>query len=95
MLIVVWYSLSKCAQTKNRSYGASYCSIVRLTKKQTVNNMSDRALAQRFVELEWPNLYHPLRTKLVEETVSNLQSGYITRAEVETMVREMEELNND
>ena len=60
-----------------------------------MNNMSDLALAQRYVELEWPIIYHPLRTKLVEETVSNLQSGYMTRAEVEAMIEEMEKLNND
>ena len=60
-----------------------------------MNNMSILELAKRYVELEWPSLYHPLRSKLVEETVTNLQSGYLTRAEVEAMIQEMEELHND
>ena len=64
-------------------------------KEQIMKDMTIRKLAQRYVELEWPSLYHPLRARLVEETVTNLQTGYVTRAEVEAMVQEMEELHND
>lgn len=60
-----------------------------------MKDMSDRELARRYVELEWPRLYHPLRARLVDETVTNLQTGYTTRAEIEAMVQEMEELHND
>ena len=56
-----------------------------------MKDMTIRKLAQRYVELEWPSLYHPLRARLVEETVTNLQTGYVTRAEVESMIQEMEQ----
>lgn len=52
--------------------------------------MSIQQLAQRFAELEWPTVYLPLRIKLVEETVANIESGHVTRAEVEAMIQEME-----
>lgn len=60
-----------------------------------MKDMTTQQLAQRFVELEWPTLYHPLRARLVDETVANLQSGYVTREEVEAMINEIEESVND
>jgi hypothetical protein len=64
-------------------------------KEHPVKDMTTQQLAQRFVELEWPNLYHPLRANLVDEIVARLQSGHVTRDQIEAMIQQQEQEHQD